>query len=92
MSREPEAQTIQTTLMTLAKPRVSARDLLKAAKLAHPEAPKSEFISAAFASIVAVADSDPDKALLLESFALMALHDWESRATGTGGEAPADQL
>ena len=39
-------------------------------KRAHPTASKSEIVRAAFASMIALADRDPDIALMLQSFAL----------------------
>jgi hypothetical protein len=46
------------------------KELLKAARKAHPDASKKEIMRAAFGSIIAVADSDVDKALILQNFAL----------------------
>jgi hypothetical protein len=61
---------IERTLLELAKPKMTPKELLKAAKKAHPEASKKEIIRAAFRSIITVADSDADKAVLLQNFAL----------------------
>jgi hypothetical protein len=61
---------IEATLLALAKPKMSPKDLLKAARKAHPDASKKEIVRAAFRSIIAVADSDGDKALTLQNFAL----------------------
>ena len=62
--------TIEATLLKLARPKMTPKELLKAARKAHPEASKKEIIRAAFHSIITVADSDVDKATLLQSFAL----------------------
>jgi hypothetical protein len=70
VSKEPKPSEIQATLLKLAKPKMTPRELLKAARKAHPEASKKEIIRAAFASIIAVADSDVDKALVLQEFAI----------------------
>ena len=61
---------IEATLLQLAKPKMTPNELLKAARKAHPDASKKEIIRAAFHSIITVADSDVDKATLLQSFAL----------------------
>jgi hypothetical protein len=61
---------IEATLLALAKPRMTPKELLKLTRKAHPEASKKEIIRAAFHSIIAVADSDVDKAVILQNFAL----------------------
>jgi hypothetical protein len=61
---------IEATLLQLARPKMTPKELLKAARKAHPDASKKEIIRAAFHSIITVADSDVDKATLLQSFAL----------------------
>ena len=61
---------IQETLLSLARPRMSPRELLSLARKAHPGASKKEIIRAAFGTIITVADSDLDKARLLQNFAL----------------------
>jgi hypothetical protein len=67
---EKPENSIERTLLELAKPRMSPKELLKAARKAHPDASKKEIIRAAFRSIITVADSDADKAVLLQNFAL----------------------
>ena len=62
---------IQATLMKLARPKMSPKDLLRETRKIHPKASKKEIIHAAFASIITVVDSDIDKALVLQDFALM---------------------
>ena len=61
---------IEATLLQLAKPKMTPKELLKAARKAHPDASKKEIIRAAFHSIISVADSDVDKAVILQNFAL----------------------
>jgi hypothetical protein len=61
---------IEATLLKLAQPKMSPKELLKLARKAHPEASKKEIVRAAFHSIISVADSDVDKAVILQNFAL----------------------
>ena len=61
---------IQATLMKLARPKMSPKELLRETRKIHPKASKKEIIHAAFASIITVVDSDIDKALVLQDFAL----------------------
>jgi hypothetical protein len=68
-SQKLEAE-IQATLLKLARPKMSPRDLLRATRKAHPGASKKDIIRAAFSSIIAVVDSDIEKALLLQDFAI----------------------
>lgn len=71
-----ETQSIEATLIHLAQPKMTPKELLKAARREHPDASKKEIIRAAFHSLIAIADSDADKALILQDFAL------KGRATG----------
>jgi hypothetical protein len=66
---KPE-NSIERTLVELAKPKMTPKELLKAARKAHPDASKKEIIRAAFRSIITVADTDAEKATLLQNFAL----------------------
>jgi hypothetical protein len=61
---------IQKTLLELAKPKMSPKELLRLTRKAHPDASKKEIMRAAFGSIIDIADSDVDKALALQDFAL----------------------
>ena len=61
---------IEATLLALARQEMTPKELLKAAKRAHPDASKKDIVRAAFRSIISVADSDGDKALILQNFAL----------------------
>lgn len=63
-------QPIEATLLSLVKPRMTPKELLKAARKAHPDASKKEIIRAAFRTVIAAADTDAEKALLLQDFAL----------------------
>jgi hypothetical protein len=70
MAKEKLENSIQKTLLELAKPKMSPKELLKQTRKAHPDATKKEIMRAAFGSIIAVVDSDIDKALILQDFAL----------------------
>jgi hypothetical protein len=61
---------IKTTLLRLARPRMSPKELLRQVRRAHPDASKKDIIRAAFATVITTVDSDIDKALLLQDFAL----------------------
>ena len=67
--KEP-GNSIEATLISLARPKMTPKELLKAARKAHPDASKKDIIRAAFHSIITVADSDVDKAVILQNFAL----------------------
>ena len=67
---KPAGSSIEATLLSLAKPKMSPKELLKLTRKAHPDASKKEIIRAAFHSIISVADSDVDKAVVLQNFAL----------------------
>jgi len=72
---------IQATLLRLAKPGMSTSALMRETKRAHPKAKKKDIIRAAFASIIAIADADIEKARLLQNFAL------DARGAEEGGGA-----
>lgn len=61
---------IEATLIQLARPKMSPKELLKATRRAHPDASKKDIVRAAFRSLISVADSDADKAAILQNFAL----------------------
>lgn len=63
-------RSIEATLIQLARPKMTPKELLKLTRKAHPGASKKEIIHAAFHSIISVADSDVDKAVILQDFAL----------------------
>lgn len=66
---EPK-QSLEATLMALAKPRMSPKELLKATRKVHPDASKKEIVRAAFRSLIAAADNDSEAALALHDFAI----------------------
>lgn len=70
MTNTTTVEDIKTTLLRLARPRMSAKELLRQVRRAHPEASKKEIIRAAFATVITAVDSDIDKALILQDFAL----------------------
>lgn len=61
---------LQGTLINLASSKITPKEMLKATRKAHPKASKKEIVRAAFASLIAVADQDGEKALVLQDFAL----------------------
>lgn len=65
-----QPQSLEATLISLAKPKMSPKELLKLTRKAHPEASKKEIVRAAFRSLIVAADTDAEKALLLQDFAL----------------------
>ena len=65
-----QAPSIEATLIQLARPKMSPKELLKATRKAHPDASKKDIVRAAFRSLISVADSDADKAAMLQNFAL----------------------
>jgi hypothetical protein len=64
------AQSLEATLISLAKPKMSPKELLKLTRKAHPDASKKEIVRAAFRSLITAADTDAEKALLLQDFAI----------------------
>lgn len=65
-----QTQSLEATLIALAKPKMSPKELLKLTRKAHPDASKKEIVRAAFRSLIVSADTDAEKALLLQDFAL----------------------
>jgi hypothetical protein len=63
-------QPIEATLLSLVRPKMTPKELLKAARKAHPDASKKEIVRAAFRTVIAAADTDAEKALLLQDFAI----------------------
>ena len=72
MPKTPTTDDIRATLQQLTTPGISPKNLLREVRKAHPKASKQEIVHAAFASLIEIADSDPDKAKDLQSFALAA--------------------
>jgi hypothetical protein len=69
-AKETGGGSIEATLIALARPKMTPKELLKATRKAHPDASKKEIVRAAFRSLISVADSDADKAAILQNFAL----------------------
>jgi hypothetical protein len=69
-AEKPAKPSLEQTLLELAKPKMSPKELLKLARKAHPDASKKEIIRAAFSSLITVVDHDVDKAMALQNFAL----------------------
>jgi hypothetical protein len=61
---------LEVTLLSLVRPKMTPKELLKEARRAHPDASKKEIIRAAFRTVIAAADTDTEKALLLQDFAI----------------------
>ncbi len=61
---------IKGTLLGLANPGISPRDLMSAVRKAHPEAKKKEVIRAAFAAMIELSDRQPFTAKQLQDFAI----------------------
>jgi len=61
---------IQKTLVKVAKPKMSPKELMGKIKRVHPNATRKDILHAAFASVIAIVDKDADKAMLLHEFAL----------------------
>ncbi len=68
--KKSRTEQISETLQRLSSPSMTPRRLLKEARRAHPEATKKEIVRAAFYSVIVYADSDPQKAKQLQSFAI----------------------
>ncbi|RVD39547.1 hypothetical protein EN784_04795 [bacterium M00.F.Ca.ET.141.01.1.1] len=65
-----EMSAIGDTLMRIVTPDMSRKQLVKAARKAHPKASKKDIARAAFFSIIANADQDIGKARNLQAFAI----------------------
>ncbi|MEQ1956877.1 hypothetical protein [Mesorhizobium sp. CN2-181] len=57
-------------MLSLVKPGMKPKDLMKAAEKAFPTASKSDIVRAAFYAIISNADSEPVKVRVLQNFAL----------------------
>lgn len=65
-----EIEEIGATLHSLASPKMSPKELLKAVRERHPKASKKAIVRAAFYSIIANAGADPEKDQNLQAFAI----------------------
>ncbi|MEO6013311.1 MAG: hypothetical protein ABIQ30_06975 [Devosia sp.] len=63
-------QSLEASLLALAKPKMSPKELLKAARKAHPDASKKEIVRAAFRSLIASSATDHETAQTLHDFAM----------------------
>ena len=70
MSKTDKPDTLETTLLKLATPNISPREMLRQAKRLHPKASKKEIIRAAFSSLIVSADKDIEASLALQNFAI----------------------
>jgi len=61
---------IQLTLLGNARPGITTKELFKIAREAHPDAKKKDIVHAAIGALIAVADSDLERALVLQNFAI----------------------
>ena len=66
---------IAATLLTVATPDMSPKQLLKAARKVHPKASKKEIAQAAFYAIISAPDQEPAKAKKLHAFAIKTRSD-----------------
>lgn len=67
MSRYPS---IEETLLTKITPGITPDKLIQAVRAVHPEATKKEIIHAAFVAVIVLAEVDPERAQILQDFAL----------------------
>ncbi|MEO5806494.1 hypothetical protein [Devosia sp.] len=70
MPNSDKKDTLETTLLKLATPNVSPKEMLRQAKKLHPKASKKDIIRAAFSSLIHTADQDVEKSQALQNFAL----------------------
>ena len=70
-----QMEEIAATLLRVATPDMSPKQLLKAARKVHPKASKKEIGQAAFYSIISAPDQDPAKAKKLQAFAIKTRAD-----------------
>ncbi|HTN62027.1 MAG TPA: hypothetical protein VL147_10775 [Devosia sp.] len=64
------SDSLEATLLKLASPNISPREMLRQAKKLHPRATKKEIIRAAFSSLIAIADKDVETSQALHNFAI----------------------
>lgn len=63
-------ETIEGSLLAALRPGVSPAELLRAVRAKHPEASKKEIIHAAFVAVILIAEHEPERARMLQDFAL----------------------
>ena len=69
---DQDPETIEQTLLTETAPGISAKELLRRVRNAHPKASKKQIVRAAFSSLIAVAERDVEAGKRLQDFALQA--------------------
>ena len=65
-----EITDIQMTLLEIARPGITTSELHKIARHAHPTASKKTIIHAAIGSLITIADSDLERTLVMQNFAI----------------------
>lgn len=70
MPDKTNKETLEATLLKLATPNISPKDLLREARKLHPKASKKDIIRAALSSMIHTADLDVEKSQALQNFAL----------------------
>jgi hypothetical protein len=70
MSNTDKSDTLETTLLKLATPGISPKEMLRQARKLHPKASKKEIIRAAFSTLILTADKDIEKSAALHHFAI----------------------
>ena len=65
-----ELQQIGNALLTIVKPDMKPKQLMKAIQKSYPKASKQDIVRAAFFAIIANADAEPAKAKKLQAFAI----------------------
>lgn len=61
---------LQQSIIQLAQHHVPARDIMRGMRALHPGAGKKAILRAAFGAVIAMADNDIEKALMLQDFAI----------------------
>jgi hypothetical protein len=75
MPKSKDTNELEGSLVDLARPDMKPKELLKAMRERHPKARKKEIVLAAFSSLIRVADEYPEKARVLQNFALTERRD-----------------
>ncbi|MGX8012338.1 hypothetical protein ACVDG8_026925 [Mesorhizobium sp. ORM8.1] len=70
MASEADLATISKTILELATPEMSPKELMRAARGEHPEASRKDVVRAAFYAIIANTGSEPSKLAAVHDFAL----------------------
>ena len=68
---------IQATLISLAKPGMSSKQLQKEVSKAFPKASKKDIRLAAFGAMIAIVEKSPDEAMQLQDLAISKATDSE---------------